>query len=660
MKAQDSLLPFTVRITGSDGDHDPGEPLGAGILIGPDTLLTCAHVVRDALGITPSDCALPPAGAVACECVYAEAPWRASARVIAWSPPQSTPAGEAERWDLAVLSVEQMLDGSPPDDIAVFPRWARLPDTDSFRHRIDIHGFGSDSDGGWAAATCGGLLSSLEHEVVQSAHELWTRPGFSGGPAWSSDHEAFIGILRADLPPDDQRPVAPKPSRLISTALLLKLFPPLYLRLIRQPQPDPYCHDDDQRLFSLARHLVEQRAAWPPDRALERLRNERPDLFRDLRALRPGPAPTAAIFIHLAMRNIALAARFLDHLLERSSDSAADASAHIELRKLADPLIARADTASVPGIVHPAPTPAQEAPAPDRGRPSLMIELGPSPATGSAEIGLWAWLLDARSGAPIGSRFRPLQPQRTTRIPGRRQQPGLPATTHEAIAEVVAALTPDADPAHRLLIEVFLPDAWLDHPFDDWQDAFGDALRHKWPMILRLRDRAMRLRLRPDRNGDPRSPGWTRLWQRGEQAAQGSRCAAIIDAAADGAIRGAVDDADKALFVLLASPLHPPGSGRMRRGDHQRPALQALHAEGIGRSIWPRGCRLDKTRTEQALAALLRDGHLRDLPDLLHRHRRGLTDPNDGIHRWVLLWDDPNRRLPALSYRDLNRAGAMQ
>lgn len=80
MKAQDNLLPFTVRITGSDVDHDPGEPLGAGILIGPDTLLTCAHVVRDALGIAPSDCALPPAGAVACECVYAEAPWRASAR----------------------------------------------------------------------------------------------------------------------------------------------------------------------------------------------------------------------------------------------------------------------------------------------------------------------------------------------------------------------------------------------------------------------------------------------------------------------------------------------------------------------------------------------------------------------------------------------------
>lgn len=94
-----------------------------------------------------------------------------------------------------------------------------------------------------------------------------------------------------------------------------------------------------------------------------------------------------------------------------------------------------------------------------------MIELEPSPGTGSAEITLWAWLLDGRARAPILSRCRTLAPRRnkTSRNPPR---PVLPAAIDTAVAEVVTELAACAEPGHRLLIEVFLPDAWLDHPFE--------------------------------------------------------------------------------------------------------------------------------------------------------------------------------------------------
>lgn len=110
-------------------------------------------------------------------------------------------------------------------------------------------------------------------------------------------------------------------------------------------------------------------------------------------------------------------------------------------------------------------------------------------------------------------------------------------------------------------------------------------------------------------------------------------------------------------FVFLSSPLQPSGKRRARNNADGRPAVRALHAEGIGRSIWPRRTPLDQAQTEQRLDRLLCNAHLRQLPDLLHKHRRAIADLADPAHDWVLLWDDPNRGLPDLRYRDLNRPG---
>ena len=96
-----SLTKALVRIL--EHDREPREPVGASFLVTPRHILTCAHVVESALGMTPGTQELPT------QQVFLDFPLLErhpvlKAQVIHWYPIKEHPSvGEPE--DIAVLEL---------------------------------------------------------------------------------------------------------------------------------------------------------------------------------------------------------------------------------------------------------------------------------------------------------------------------------------------------------------------------------------------------------------------------------------------------------------------------------------------------------------------------------------------------------------------------
>ncbi|WP_312866146.1 VMAP-C domain-containing protein [Streptomyces boluensis] len=172
-------------------------PVGAGVLIGPRRVLTCAHVVNSALGRDRFDPALPAwARTVELRLPHVDRERRITARVVAdlWRPPRSRPdpaqaapprAGALPYYgDLAVLELDS--DAPPGADPAPFH-----PQRD-----------GNEVVAQWAS---GHALTTLRAVPRVSAHP-WTAldvlggsvaDGFSGGPLWDRERQAVVGVIVA-------------------------------------------------------------------------------------------------------------------------------------------------------------------------------------------------------------------------------------------------------------------------------------------------------------------------------------------------------------------------------------------------------------------------------------------------------------------------------
>ncbi|MFI6318661.1 P-loop NTPase fold protein [Nonomuraea sp. NPDC050556] len=153
-----------------------GRLRGAGVLVAPDLVLTCAHVIEpDAeLGVR----------------VQVGFPFSSSGRlegeVVFSLPPE--PKVRTRVNDLAGIR----LIGPLPTDL----RPAKLVSDLSTRQRVRIYGFPSGwDDGAWAAAeTVGGLPGGL-FQLGPSGNGRRVERGFSGAPVWSEDGEGALGIV---------------------------------------------------------------------------------------------------------------------------------------------------------------------------------------------------------------------------------------------------------------------------------------------------------------------------------------------------------------------------------------------------------------------------------------------------------------------------------
>ncbi|WP_435642663.1 nSTAND1 domain-containing NTPase [Streptomyces sp. H49] len=182
-----ALFGAVVRIRSADGTI-----VGAGFLVAPDLVCTCAHVVAQALGTDPAS-ADPPQGGVRIDFPLLT-PKRSApqgsrgagtAVVAGWVPILADDTG-----DLALLR----MDARPPDGAAI--PWL-VEANELWDHAVRVFGFPADSDHGvWVA----GRLRALQGAgwvQMQSEAGPAIEPGFSGSPVWDTDLDGVVGIAVA-------------------------------------------------------------------------------------------------------------------------------------------------------------------------------------------------------------------------------------------------------------------------------------------------------------------------------------------------------------------------------------------------------------------------------------------------------------------------------
>ncbi|MFE0130291.1 trypsin-like peptidase domain-containing protein [Streptomyces sp. NPDC059037] len=182
---------------------------GAGVLLTSGRLLTCAHVVNDALGRHLFDTRHPGRETVHVTLRGPSASVNYATRVAYWIPPRRRDGADEVRekddheWlgDLAVLR----LDSVPHESVAA-PMWQPMAPGQSLRA---WHGSGlSSSFADVRVKTCDESIGYVDGEPTGMA----IGPAFSGGPLWSVTDNAAVGLVVAHImPPADPATGAARP-----------------------------------------------------------------------------------------------------------------------------------------------------------------------------------------------------------------------------------------------------------------------------------------------------------------------------------------------------------------------------------------------------------------------------------------------------------------
>ncbi|MEU5699413.1 trypsin-like peptidase domain-containing protein [Streptomyces aurantiacus] len=191
-----------------------GRTAGAGLVLDSDTVLTCAHVVNDALGRALFDSRPPGPDELDVVLRGPRGSERYPARVAHWIAPRHKAGGAVhegdDEWhgDLAVLRVD-----APPGSTFPPPRRIAM----SADQRVTVrHGSGHSAT--FAELT----VKSLEGPVGYldgAATGMAVGPGYSGGPLWHRQSRAVVGLMTAHfMPPHDPdtgKPLPYSPQQLV-------------------------------------------------------------------------------------------------------------------------------------------------------------------------------------------------------------------------------------------------------------------------------------------------------------------------------------------------------------------------------------------------------------------------------------------------------------
>jgi hypothetical protein len=203
-----ALNSAVVRVWGSTG-----RPVGVGFLVAADLVLTCAHVVTEALALPEDE---RPAGAATIDVdLPLIGPDRLAATVEHWTGPEP---------DVAVLR----LPSPPPGGHAI-----RLVDApDVWGHLMRTFGFPAGRDHGvWHVGRLRAQQAAgwVQAELAE-ATGYRVSGGFSGGPVWDEELGGVVGMVVV------AESGSPPASYLIPTSGLLRAWPPLRdLALPRSP-----------------------------------------------------------------------------------------------------------------------------------------------------------------------------------------------------------------------------------------------------------------------------------------------------------------------------------------------------------------------------------------------------------------------------------------
>jgi len=163
-----------------------GRVVGAGFLVGQRRVLTCVHVVAQALG-TPKDALEAPQGAVLLDFPLVAPEQWLNARVVCWQPVRPDGSGD-------VAGLELLND--PPAGI----RPVRLVQADDlWVHTFRAFGFPEDyRNGVWTSGRMLGREATgwLQIEDIKQTGYFVAR-GFSGGPVWDEMLDGVVGMIVA-------------------------------------------------------------------------------------------------------------------------------------------------------------------------------------------------------------------------------------------------------------------------------------------------------------------------------------------------------------------------------------------------------------------------------------------------------------------------------
>ncbi|MEU3579895.1 trypsin-like peptidase domain-containing protein [Streptomyces globisporus] len=181
LSADEALHAAVVRIGGANGTV-----AGGGFLVTADRVLTCAHVVSDALG-RARDLPVAAGAEVLIDFPLADgAGERVVAEVEQWIPEEPQQHG-----DLAVLRLREAVPGTRPLPIAA---------SDEVSHRpVRVVGFPDDELGvvwhrGELSGKSAGDWIQLSRADSRTAH---ITAGYSGSPVWDERRGAAVGIVVA-------------------------------------------------------------------------------------------------------------------------------------------------------------------------------------------------------------------------------------------------------------------------------------------------------------------------------------------------------------------------------------------------------------------------------------------------------------------------------
>ncbi|MFJ4122231.1 trypsin-like peptidase domain-containing protein [[Kitasatospora] papulosa] len=169
--------------------HADGPVVGAGFLVTPDVVCTCAHVVADALGL-PRDTESAPTDVVRVEfpllrVVGGPIP-AVSATVVSWQPTRE----EDDSGDVALLRLAHPVVGA---------RAVPLVDgTAVWGHEFRAYGFPTGGDhGAWATGSLRGVQGSGWLQMDAGPSGVPIQPGFSGSAVWDEAQGGVIGMTVA-------------------------------------------------------------------------------------------------------------------------------------------------------------------------------------------------------------------------------------------------------------------------------------------------------------------------------------------------------------------------------------------------------------------------------------------------------------------------------
>lgn len=166
--------------------------VGCGVLIADGYLLTCAHVVAAALGVSSMSDNKPDG------CLELDFPLDAAnrgeiaeklkAEVLVWFP-QGIPSSSED------ITILKLRDQASPTIQPV-----QMQPSPSFqeRHRLTVYGFpGGDAKGRWADVVSMGVLDNGWIQVNSQTEGYAIEPGYSGTPVWDHDMQRVVGIMVA-------------------------------------------------------------------------------------------------------------------------------------------------------------------------------------------------------------------------------------------------------------------------------------------------------------------------------------------------------------------------------------------------------------------------------------------------------------------------------